>query len=92
MSCEDRLPPWEVPVNNVLLGSTAFLCSRRVVNTIYLLVPPLGLLFMFLSPFYSTKERLMRAAITGSFLLFFATMGPELRAYLHTQVAMLGMH
>ncbi|HEY9721062.1 MAG TPA: hypothetical protein V6D47_03565 [Oscillatoriaceae cyanobacterium] len=79
-------------MTNVMHAPTAFLCSRRVVNAIYFVLPPLGLLFMFLSPFFSTKERLLRAAFTGTFLLFFATMGPELHAYLHTQVAMLAIH
>ncbi|MFN3429724.1 MAG: hypothetical protein ACK46X_07205 [Candidatus Sericytochromatia bacterium] len=66
---------------------TAFFQDRKVVNAVYLLVPPIGLLMMFLSPFYSTRERLVRTLMTASFIAFFAVMGPDLRAYLDAQVA-----
>lgn len=75
--------------NSLLLQPTALLQNRKVVNTIYLLVPPLGLLMMFLSPFYTTRERLTRALVTASFIAFFAVMGADLRAYLEVQVATL---
>jgi hypothetical protein len=63
--------------------------SRKVVNAIYLFVPPLGLLFMCLSPFFSARERLFRGLMTASCLMFFATMGPTLQAYTAQQVALL---
>lgn len=63
--------------------------SRKVVNTIYLLVPPIGLLFMCLSPFFTTRERLVRGLVTASFLAFFTTMGPSLQGYYHQQLATL---
>ncbi|MNS01062.1 hypothetical protein D3C72_323380 [compost metagenome] len=70
---------------------TAFFQDRKVVNTVYLLVPPIGLLMMFLSPFYSTRERMVRTVMTASFIAFFAVMGPDLRAYLAAQVAALAV-
>lgn len=68
-----------------------FFQSRKVVNTIYLLIPPLGLLFMFLSPFFSTRERMVRTLVTASFLTFFGLMGDDLRAYLEVQTAMMSV-
>ncbi|MNT86720.1 hypothetical protein D3C72_2270410 [compost metagenome] len=67
----------------------SFFQNRKVVNAVYLLVPPLGLLMMFLSPFYTQRERLVRTLVTASFITFFAVMGPELRSYLELQVATL---
>lgn len=72
-----------------LLSHSQIFQSRKVVNTIYLLVPPVGLLFMFLSPFFSTRERLVRTAVTASFLTFFAVMGPDLQTYMEVQMATL---
>lgn len=68
-----------------------FFQSRKVVNTIYLLVPPIGLLFMFLSPFFSTRERMIRTLVTASFLTFFGIMGDDLRAYLEVQTALMSV-
>lgn len=75
--------------NSLLLQPTALLQNRKVVNMVYLLVPPLGLLMMFMSPFYTKRERFTRALVTASFITFFAVMGPDLRAYLELQVATL---
>jgi hypothetical protein len=63
--------------------------SRKVVNAIYLLVPPLGLLFMCLSPFFSARERVFRGLMTATCLMFFATMGPSLHGYYAQQLASL---
>jgi hypothetical protein len=63
--------------------------TRTQINTIYFLVPPLGLLFMLFSPFYSNRERVMRGLLTASFLAFFATMGPSLQNYYENQLAAL---
>ncbi|MDB5101175.1 MAG: hypothetical protein JWM80_5596 [Cyanobacteria bacterium RYN_339] len=65
------------------------LMSRKIVNAIYFLVPPVGLLFMFLSPSFSTKERMVRGLVTASFLTFFSTMGPSLHHYYDSQLAAL---
>ena len=67
----------------------SFFQNRKVINAVYLLVPPLGLLMMFLSPFFTTRERLVRTLVTASFITFFTVMGPDLRAYLELQVATL---
>ena len=75
-----------------LLSHSQLFQSRKVINTIYLIVPPLGLLFMFLSPFFSTRERLSRTAVTASFIAFFAVMGPDLRSYMEVQMAFLATH
>lgn len=75
--------------NSLLLQPTALLQNRKVVNTVYLLVPPLGLLMMFMSPFYTKRERFTRALVTASFITFFAVMGADLRAYLELQVSTL---
>lgn len=66
--------------------------DRKVVNAVYFLVPPIGLLMMFLSPLFSTKERLMRMAVTAAFIAFFAVMGPEMRAYMATHTAAMAVH
>ncbi len=78
-------------MNEALNNPAHFFQSRKVVNTIYLLVPPIGLLFMFLSPFFSTRERMVRTLVTASFLTFFAVLGDDMRAYLEVQTAMLSM-
>jgi len=65
------------------------LVSRKVVNAIYFLAPPVGLVFMFLSPFFSMKERMVRGLVTASFMAFFATMGPALHHYADNQLAAL---
>ena len=77
---------------DVLIHPAHLLQNRKVVNTVYLLVPPLGLLMMFLSPFFSTRERLVRTVMTASFIAFFAVMGPEMQAYMNAQLAELAMH
>lgn len=66
--------------------------NRKVVNTVYLLVPPIGLLMMFLSPFFSTRERVVRTLTTAAFLAFFTVAGPEMRAYLAAHAATLAVH
>ena len=76
---------------NVMIQPNHLLTSRKVVNAIYLLVPPLGLLMMFLSPFYSTRERLVRTVMTASFIALFAVMGPEMREFMNAQLAELAM-
>ena len=76
--------PTHQPVN--------MLQDRKVVNAVYFLVPPLGMLMMCLSPLFSTKERLMRMAVTAAFLTFFAVMGPEMRAYLAAHAAAVAVH
>ena len=63
--------------------------SRKIVETIYLLLPPLGLLCMCLSPVYSNRERAMRGLVTSCFIAFFATMGPSLHNYYDHQLAEL---
>lgn len=63
--------------------------SRKAVNALYLLVPPVGVLAMCLSPAFSNRERLVRAAFTAGFLAFFTLCGPELHAYLHAQTTAL---
>ena len=68
---------------------TAVLRSRKVVNGIYLLLPPLGLLFMCLSPLFSARERAFRGVMTATCLVFFATMGPALHGYCDHQLAAL---
>lgn len=63
--------------------------SRKIVNAIYLLIPPLGLLFMLSSPMFTKRERLVRGLITASCMAFFATMGPSLHGYYQHQLAEL---
>jgi hypothetical protein len=86
--------PMTHTMHEAVSNPSHFFQSRKVVNTIYLLVPPIGLLFMFLSPFFSTRERMVRTLVTASFLTFFGVMGDDLRAYLETQTAQLssGVH
>ena len=74
---------------NQLIASSRLFQSRKTINTIYFLIPPLGILFMCLSPFFSTRERLVRSLVTASFLTFFGIMGPELQSYYNTQLAAL---
>ena len=68
---------------------TGILQERKVVNAIYLVVPPVGLLFMCFSPFFSNRERLMRGLLTASFITFFTLMGPSLHSYYAHQLAEL---
>ena len=75
----------------LLQQPTTFLQNRKVVNTVYLLVPPLGLLMMFLSPFFSTRERVVRTLTTAAFIAFFAVAGPEMRAYLAAHASALAV-
>lgn len=72
-----------------MLALVTNLLSRKVVNAIYFLAPPLGLAFMCVSPSFSMKERMVRGMVTASFLAFFATMGPSLHHYYDTQLAAL---
>jgi hypothetical protein len=72
-----------------MIALASNLMSRKVVNAIYFLVPPIGLVFMFLSPFFSMKERMVRGMVTASFLAFFSTMGPSLHHYYDNQLAAL---
>ena len=82
--------PQRTPTTRLIEASgTGLLQRREVVNAIYLVVPPAGLFFMCLSPFFSNRERLWRIALTASFIIFFATMGPTLRAYYAHQLAEL---
>jgi hypothetical protein len=72
-----------------MIALASSLMSRKVVNAIYFVAPPLGLAFMLVSPSFSMKERMVRGMVTASFLAFFATMGPSLHHYYDTQLAAL---
>lgn len=66
-----------------------FWLSRRVINAIYFLLPPLGVLFMIVSPGFSNRERMGRAALTAAFVAVFALFGPTLHGVLDQEIAKL---
>lgn len=77
---------------NPFLRLAAFLiASRKTINSIYFVVPPLGLLFMYMSPSFSGRERATRTVVTASFLAFFMAFGPELQAYVNSEMVRLAM-
>lgn len=79
-------------MNHFLRLINLFVASRKVINGIYFVVPPVGLLFMYASPSFSAKERALRTAVTASFIAFFMAMGPELQSYVNSEMTRLAMH
>ena len=67
----------------------AIFASRKIVNGIYFLVPPVGLMCMYLSPAFNGRERATRTVVTASFLAFFMAFGPELQAYVNAEMVRL---
>jgi hypothetical protein len=78
-------------MNQFLRLANLFVASRKLINGVYFVVPPVGLLFMYLSPSFTTRERAVRTAVTASFLAFFMAMGPELQSYLNSEMTRLAM-
>lgn len=79
-------------MNQFLRLANLFVASRKVVNGVYFVIPPIGLLFMYASPQFSARERALRTAVTASFLAFFMAMGPELQQYVNSEMTRLAMH
>lgn len=79
-------------MNHFLRLVNMFVASRKVINGVYFVVPPVGLLFMYLSPSFSARERVTRTAVTASFIAFFMAMGPELQTYVNSEMTRLAMH
>lgn len=63
--------------------------SRKLVNAVYFVAPPVGLFCMYLSPAFNGRERAARTVVTASFLAFFAAFGPELQAYVNAEMVRL---
>lgn len=76
-------------MNQLLNRLSALVASRRAVNGVYFVVPPAGLLCMYLSPSFSARERAVRTMLTASFFAFFATMGPDLQLYVNAEMTRL---
>lgn len=78
-------------MNQFLRLANLFVASRKVINSVYFFVPPVGLLFMYMSPSFSARERAVRTAVTASFIAFFMAMGPELQSYVNSEMTRLAM-
>ncbi len=76
-------------MNQFLKLASLIVASRKLINSVYFFVPPVGLLFMYVSPSFTARERAVRTVLTASFLAFFMAMGPELQGYLNAEMTRL---
>lgn len=78
-------------MNQFLRLASLLVASRKTINGIYFVVPPVGLLFMYLSPSFNGRERAVRTVVTASFMAVFMAFGPELQAYVNSEMTRLAM-
>jgi hypothetical protein len=76
-------------MNAFLRLAALLIASRKIINGVYFVVPPVGLLFMYLSPAFNGRERAARTVVTASFLALFMAFGPELQAYVNSEMVRL---
>lgn len=74
------------------LAPTQLLNSRKAVNALYFVMPPLGVAAMCFSASFSRRERVSRGLMTMAFLMLFSAFGPEMQAYVNAHMAQLAVH